>query len=139
MAFILKTDLYKAIKAEELAQITRGDDTIVNYGIDSAISEMKGYLAASFDIDSIFNQTGTSRHALLLNFGIDISIFVIVSQALPGQDLEDRKARYKRAVDWLKQVRSNEIKSDLPVLPDTSETEKTRGAIGEHTKRTNYY
>jgi len=139
MAFIEKTDLVKEIKLEELDQITRADDTIVAYGIDVAVSEMKSYLVPTYNVDYIFSQTGTNRHALLLNFGIDIAIYIIVASALPGQDLEDRRARYKRAIDWLKQVKNGDLSTDLPVAEITDPLTVKRGAIGEHKKRNNYF
>jgi len=138
MAFIEKTDILSKIRTEELQQITRGDDTIVKFGCDSAIAEMKSYLVAIFDTNAIFSKTGNNRHALLLDFGIDIAIYIIVSRALPGQDLEDRRLRYKRAVDWLKQLKKGEVNSDLPVLQYTDPKMK-RGAVGKHIKRDNYF
>jgi phage gp36-like protein len=138
MSFIEKTDLQKEIRLEELNQITRNDETIVAYAIDSAISEMKGYLSKYYNVTSIFSKTGTQRHNLLINFSIDIAIYIIVSNALPGQDLEDRRARYKRAIDWLKGVQKGEISTDLPEIESTESVDK-RGAVGEHTKRNNYF
>ncbi len=139
MAFIEKIDIEREVRAEELAQITRGDDTIIHYGVDVAISEMKSYLNEHYDVDAIFSKTGNSRHALLLNFGIDIAIYIMVSSALPGQDLEDRRARYKRAVDWLKKVNKGELVSDLPELSPNDDSPNTRGAIGSMKKRNNYF
>jgi phage gp36-like protein len=138
MAFIEINDLYGSIREEELDTITRNDDTIVNYGIDAAISEMKSYLIPTYDVNQIFSKTGKSRHALLLNFGIDIAIYIIVATALPGQNLEDRRARYKRSIDWLKQLKDGEVTSDLPITSVDSPKTK-RGAYGEHNKRDNYF
>jgi phage gp36-like protein len=138
MAFLLKTDILKEIRSEELAQITRSDDTIINYSIDVSISEMKSYLTSHYDVNSIFAETGSNRHALLLNFGVDIAIYIMVSTALPGQDLEDRRARYKRAIDWLKQLSEGKVATDLPKLA-TTDTPNSRGSVGEHNKRNNYY
>lgn len=139
MAFITKTDILKEIRPEELSQITREDDTIINYAIDAAVSEMKGYLYPHYDTAIIFAQTLDSRHALLLNFGVDITIYIILSSALPGQDLEDRYNRYKRAIDWLKQLRDGKISSDLPKSEVPLTPSVTKGAVGEHVKRNNYY
>ena len=138
MAFIDKADIEREIRAEELTQITRNDDTLVQFGIDAAIAEMKGYLSKFYNVDVIFSQTGASRNTLLVNFAIDIAIYILVSTALPGQNLEDRRARYKRAIDWLKGVSKGEIDTDLPVIPVTDSVNK-RGAVGEHNKRENYY
>ena len=139
MAFILKTDILKAIRSEDLEQITRGDDTVVDYGIDVAISEITSYISEHYNTALIFSQTGTSRHALLLNFGVDIAVYIIVSAVLPGQDLEDRRARYKRALDWLKELNKGNIVSDLPKSTPPEDSPNTRGAVGTHTKRNNYY
>lgn len=139
MSFISKEDLTKNIRSEELDQITRFDDTIIEYGIDSAIAELRGYLAKSYNVSLIFSQTGASRHALLLNFAIDITIYIIISTAMPGQDLEDRRARYKRAVDWLKAVQKGEIATDLPEITVLASNATSRGAYGEHVKRNNEF
>ncbi len=139
MTFISKTDLTKNIRLEELDQITREDDTIIAFGIDAAIAELRGYLAKAYNVSSIFSQTGTARHALLVNFAIDISIYIIISTALPGQDIEDRRARYKRAIDWCKGVQKGEIATDLPELEVTAANTTSRGAFGEHVKRNNNF
>jgi len=138
MAFINDTDLQREIRAEEITQITRGDDTIAPFAIDAAIAEMKGYLSKFYNVDSIFSQTGTSRNTLLVNFAIDIAIYIIISTAPPGQNTEDRRARYKRAIDWLKGVSKGEIDTDLPVIIVTDSVNK-RGAVGEHIKRNNNF
>ena len=138
--FIERIDLLNAIKDEELTQIIRGDDTIVSYGIEASIAEMQGYLAKHFDIDTIFSQTGSNRHGLLLNFGVDIAIYVIVASALPGQDLEDRRLRYERAIKWLEQVRDGEINTTLPKTEfDEDENKTSRGSYGVPPKRNNYF
>jgi phage gp36-like protein len=137
--FVEKTDLIKEIRLEELNQITRNDDTLITYSCDVAISEMKSYLYPTYNVNSIFSATGTSRHPLLLNFGIDIAIYILVATALPGQDLEDRRARYKRAIDWLKGVNKGDISTDLPVGDLVSPNNIKKGAVGEHKKRNNYF
>ncbi len=135
--FITKSDIIKVIRPEELNVITRNDEALVQFGIDAAVGEMKSYLSKQFDLDKIFSQNGTERNPLLVNFAVDISIYIIISTATPGQDTEDRRARYKRAIDWLKMVKSGDISSDLPQM--TSTINNIRGAVGEHSKRNNYF
>ncbi len=137
--FITKDDLYRAIRQEELEQITRGDDTMIQYAIDVAQKEIRSYLADRYDVDTIFAQTGQLRHTLLLNFAVDIAIYILVAVALPGQSLEDRRARYKRAIDWLKQVRIGSIPTDLPVLPINEQNKTPVGKLHANPKRNNYY
>lgn len=136
--FIEKSDLTRNIHLEYLDEITRGDDLIVNASIDAAIIEIKGYLIARYDVTSIFSQTGTNRNALLVEFASDIAIYNLVDIDRPGINMEDRRARYKRAIDWLKQVNSGDINTNLPLLPD-NEVPVNRIAFGSNKKRNNHY
>lgn len=120
--FLTIEDLNTAIREEIMGEITREDDTIIEQCISAALGEMKGYLSNRFNVDTIFAQTGTNRDPLLLSFAKDIAVFNLSTLETPGIDLEDRRARYKRAIDWLKQVRDGEITTSLPVLSLTSET-----------------
>jgi phage gp36-like protein len=138
MAFISLVDIQKKIRLEEINQITRNDDTIVIFAIDAAISEMKGYLSKYYDVNSVFQQTGSSRNSLLVDFAIDIAIYNIISTCPPGQDVEDRIARYERAIKWLKGVAKGEITTDLPPII-IAESVNKRGTVGEHAKRDNYF
>jgi len=139
MAFITEEDLISAIREEELNQLIREDAAASAFAIDAAIEEMKPYLQKYYNVDTIFAQTGDNRNKLLMNFAIDIAIYILISVALPGQDLEDRRARYKRAIDWLKQISKGEITANLPRTDTPENSPNNRGFIGVHTKRENYY
>lgn len=138
MAFIDKTDIIKALHGEYLDEITRNDELIIKAGIDAAISEMKAYLANIYDVQLIFSATGNNRNALLVEFAVDIAIYNIVEIDRPGIDMEDRRARYKRAIDWLKQVRDGNLNADLPLLDNTEEN-KNPILYGSLSKRKNHY
>lgn len=120
--FLKIEDLNTAIREEIMDEISREDDTIVEQCISAALGEMKGYLTSGFDVDTIFAKTGSNRDPLLLSFAKDIAVYNLSTLETPGIDLEDRRARYKRAIDWLKQVRDGEITTSLPVLTLTPET-----------------
>jgi len=115
MAFITITDLKKGLQEELINEITRNDSAVIDHVISAAIAEAKTYLRENYDTDTIFAATGTSRDALLVTFTSDIAIYNLIELVQPGIDTEDRRARYKRAIDWLKQVRSQDIKPDLPL------------------------
>jgi phage gp36-like protein len=136
--FIEKTDLVKAIRLEEINQITRNDDLTVTHCIESGVAEIKGYLTKHFDIDAIFSATGNSRDMLIVQFAIDIAIYNLIATQPPGQDTEDRYERYKRAINWLKGVRDGEILSNLPLATPENEI-STRGYYNAPTKRNNDY
>jgi len=136
MAFIAKSDLYLSILSDELAEITRGDDTIVDQAISAAVSECKGFLYDSYDVDTIFAQAGANRHPLLVKYCVDMAVWAIVAATQAGQDLDDRKARYDRACAWLKMVAKMENYADLPRRTSTVQTHISSGS---GTKRNNYF
>lgn len=136
MAFLLKADLYSKILQDELDEITRSDDTIVANVLSSAESEMKVYLYDSYDVDAIFDQTGDDRHQLLVQIGADIAIYFLFARVQAGINIDDRKARYDRAINWLKAVKKSENYADLPRRESTVQTHIS---YGSNTKRDNYY
>jgi len=136
MAFIAKSDLKLSILIDELNEITRGDDTIITAAINSAQGEMRTYLHDSYDVDTIFSQTGEQRNQLLVNLMSDMTVYLLTASGQPGQDLEDRRARYKRAITWLKEAQDTKTYSDLP---RRETTEQTHFLFGSNSKRNNYY
>ena len=130
----LKTHLY----AENIDEITQGDDTIANAAVDTAISEAKGYLSA-YDRDAIFATTGTGRNALLLTFLKDIAAWHLINLCNAGSDLKLRQDRYERAIAWLKGVQKGDISPDLPLA--TTDGEETGAAVlfGSNDKRTQHF
>ena len=115
MAFITIDDLKKGLHEELINEITRNDAAVIDHVISAALSEVKTYLRENYDVDAIFSAAGTDRDALLITFTSDIAIYNLIELTAPGTDIEDRRARYKRAIDWLKQVRNQDIKPDLPI------------------------
>lgn len=136
MALISKPDLKLSILEDELDEITRGDDAIVTAAINSAQGEMRTYLYDSYDVDTIFSQTGDSRNQMLVNLLADMAVYLIVASVQAGQDLEDRRARYKRAITWLKEAQDTKTYSDLP---RRETTQQTHFLFGSNSKRNNYY
>jgi len=136
MAFLTKSDLLLSILEEELDEITRGDDTLIDQAALAAISEMRGWLYDTFDVDAIFAATGSNRHALLVQYAADIAIWLIVARGQAGQDFDDRKSRYDRAIAWLKAAAKTDMFADLPRRTATVQTVIT---YGSNAKRSNYY
>lgn len=136
MAFIAKIDFKIGILEDELNQIVRNDDTLIDQAIAAAIDEMKAYLYDSFDVDAIFGATGTARNQLLVKYAVDIAVWSLVATVQAGQDIDERKARYDRAIAWLRMVKKTKIYSDLP---RRTETVQDHIVIGSSSKRNNYY
>lgn len=137
MAFIESADLSSAILIDELNQITRNDDTVIDQAILAAEAEMRAYLYDSFDVDMIFTKTGADRNALLVRYCVDITVWFIVSTTQAGQNLSDREARYDRACRWLKMVMKSETYADLPRRVETEQDHIFTGS--SNPKRNNYF
>jgi phage gp36-like protein len=131
----LKTHLY----AENIATISRGDDTLLTAAIDGAIVEAKGYLTA-YDIEVIFTAEDSDRNALLLIFLKDIAVwhFLVLSNA--GVELELREKRYNSAIAWLKGVQKGLITPDLPTITEEDgDVSNTTIRTGSNPKRDNHF
>jgi phage gp36-like protein len=136
MAFLTKDDLLTSILTEELDEITRDDDAIVTQACLAAVTEMRQWLYDTFEVDTVFAATGTSRHALLVQYGADLAIYYIVARGQGGQDFDDRKSRYDRAINWLKAAAKTDLYADLPRRETTVQKVIT---YGSQPKRSNYY
>ena len=141
MAFINKSDLTRLILEEELNEITRNDSAIVDNAISTAIAEVKSHLFDWYDTDIIFSKTGDQRDPLLVQFTVDIAIYNIIAILQAGQNIDDREARYKRALSWLKAASKPLDSKDRihPDLPKREKTSSTKVISHSQTKRNNYY
>ena len=135
MAFLQKSDLNLAMLVDELDEITRADDALVTMACAGAEAEMRGWLFDTFDVDAIFAATGSNRNALLVQFGADIAVYALVARLQAGQDADDRKQRYDRAIAWLKAVAKTEEYVDLPRRTLTKQTHITFGGADRRRPR----
>ncbi|PKP09861.1 MAG: DUF1320 domain-containing protein [Bacteroidetes bacterium HGW-Bacteroidetes-4] len=119
MAFIEETDLARAMRQEYIDEIKRTDDALIPHCTGSAIAEMKTYLRETYDVDTIFAKTAAQRNSLLVTFAVDIAIYNLIEAVPVGVDVEQRRLRYKRAIDWLIGVQKQNIMPDLPILADS--------------------
>ena len=126
-AFIQTSDYDASIHREILDSLLRTesenyDPQIVEICEDRAIAEMKSYLNKTYDVEEIFNATGTDRNALVLMFALDIAIYHIFCQHNPYKMSQVRQDRYDRAIEWLKGVMKGDITiADAPRLTDEEE------------------
>jgi phage gp36-like protein len=141
MGFISKDDIIKYIDENELNAITSSYEPIVLNAISTATAEVKSHLHNQYDTDLIFSKTGEERDALLVQFICDIAIYNIVAISQAGQDFEDREARYKRALAWIKAA-SKPVDSKDRIYPDLPLREETKEKVifsSSKIKRENYY
>ena len=95
------------------------DPQIIEICEDRAVAEMRSYMNKTYDCNTIFSATGDDRHALILMFAIDITVYHIFCQHNPYKIAKIRQDRYDRAVEWLKGVMKGDITIDgAPLLPE---------------------
>lgn len=136
MAFLVEADLHTVILSDELTEITRGDNTVLESALSAAVEEMRTYLYDAFDVDTIFAETGDDRHRMLVKIGSDIAVWFLYARVQAGQSMEDRRQRYDRAINWLKQVQKSGMYADLPRRESTVQTHLS---VGSNNKRNNHY
>ena len=140
-AFITTSDYNASIHTEILNAITRNDAVVLELAEDQAISEMRGYMHDRYDIDAIFNTTGTNRNMVVFMFAIDITLYHLHSAHNPMHFPQIRKDRYDRAMEWLSQLQRSVISPDLPLRVDSdgNKGSATGMNLTSNTKRVNQY
>lgn len=106
--FITREDYPSSIRSEFIDRVVGDDEQILEIVENQAISEMKGYMAARYDVDAAFSKTGDDRHQLLLMFAKDIAVYHLCS-IREGLMTQTRVDRYERAVKWLEGVQKGEV------------------------------
>lgn len=119
MAFITETDLYRAMRKEYIDEIKLQDDALPDHCISAALEEMKTYLRETYDTATIFGKADDERDKLLVTFVVDVAIYNLIELVPVGVDVEQKRLRYKRAIDWLKGVQKGDVKPDLPILENS--------------------
>lgn len=137
MSFITTNDLLTAIYPEQLEAITRQDDALPQFAIDTAVEEMQGYLSPKYDVTVIFAKEGVDRKKILVTFCRDIAIFHMINISNPGVDYKSKEARYNRAIEWLKHVQSGKV--NPPDLTLNDEEEDNEILMQSNIKRTQHY
>ena len=137
--FITPQDYDASIHREILDALTRNDDAIIEICEDRAISEMRGYLSARYDADTIFKAEGTARNELVLMMAVDIAVYHLFSIHNPQKMSQIRKDRYDRAMEWLKQGAAFKITIDgAPKLPEEEQKKNSPWLMSSNPKRTNH-
>lgn len=139
--FITKDDIVKAINEDELNEIVRNDDAVIDHAISIALNEIKSHLFNNYDVDSIFGKVGNERDTLIVRFACDIAIYECMTLNQAGQDIDEREKRYKRAIAWIKAASKPVDSKDriYPDLPMREEPVNSEVEMRSKPKRENYY
>jgi len=125
MAFLTKDDFDTHLYAEVIDSITREQDTIVERGISSAISEAQGYLSR-FDLAALFGDDTddpTVEDEHLKDVVKDIACWKMIKLANPNVDLKLFRTIYEDAVKYLEKVQKGQVDpKGWPYKPDDPAT-----------------
>ena len=123
MPIILPADLHTQLYPEVQQIITRGDDTIAEKAISSAISDAKSFLAR-YDLIAIFGNDFASppvaasfTDEFLNDIIRSIAVWHLLRLASPGIDLSVANTWYENAMRNLKQI-STGVRN--PTIPGTN-------------------
>lgn len=114
--FVTDSDYQKVIGTTALAAISQTDADIRDAAELEAIEEISGYLRHKYDVDEIFNATGTNRNPQIVMITCDIALYHMSASLPQRMNSEVRYERYKRAIEWLEDVQNGKITPNLPTL-----------------------
>lgn len=137
--FVTPEDYDASVHRDILDALVRDDLSLLEICEDRAIAEARCYLSRRYDCNSIFSAEGEARHQLILMMVIDIAVYHIFCIHNPQKLSPMRKARYERAIEWLKSVAREEISvSDAPLLPEEERTSGTIFSITSNPRRVSH-
>ncbi len=114
--FVTKEEIKTHLYDYQVDQITDNDDTIVASAIDTAVAEVKSYLANRYDVATIFAQTGTARSALIVEHVKVCAVWHLLILCNVDAIYERYEKAYDRSIQYLKQVADGLLSPDLPYL-----------------------
>lgn len=126
--YLTGTELKSTMHDYQLQEITDSDNAITEMAINTAVEEVKSYLSSNnqskftdgrlrYDVEAVFNATGTDRNALILETTKTVAEWWIIRLSNVDILFDQVKERYDRAIEYLTKVNSGEVTiSTLPVL-----------------------
>lgn len=115
--FIQETD-YEVQARQEMLRLLDGTDerSALMQAERFAISQIRKYIGGRYDCNTLFAATGEDRDAYIVMITIDIALYHLWAKKAPKAIPKHRKERYSDALDWLTNVGSGEMPTDLPQL-----------------------
>lgn len=110
----LKTHAFEQFINESSNDFIQARDTSELQNIELIKSKLNG----RYDTNSIFSETGTSRHALIVRVLTLLVIYDLINRNKARKVPKDIDAGYQWAKDWLDAVRDNQEHPNLPSKTD---------------------
>lgn len=135
--YIVTSDIENHIEQGLLAALTFNDpDTNTPIVISQAISQLRSYLLARYQIDLELAKTGADRDSLIVMLCLDLVVYHLFTLVDAAHIPIARADRYKAALDFLKDAQSGLSVLNIPVVTDDTKFE-VKG--GSNAKRVNQY
>jgi hypothetical protein len=142
MPFLTDDDYKDQIKDSVLNTVIESTASYRTNAEAKAIEQAKSRLRGSFNVETIFSQTGANRNAELVMYLVDMVLYHLHSRINPGQVPSVRAERYQDALEWLKNVGDGTWSADFPGLGDEDENGVDDGNVvqaGSSTPRDPYF
>lgn len=138
--FCEKEELKTVAYTYQVDQITVDDDTIVMTAVETAMEEVRSYLAHRYDMDKAFSAEGRERNPQLLHMVKVIALYHIVQLSNVDMIYDRVKADYDAAVTFLNRVADGKLNPSLPLIPvEENEHGNEETLWGSDTKLRNNY
>ncbi|MDR3140432.1 MAG: DUF1320 domain-containing protein [Tannerellaceae bacterium] len=119
----LTRDDYIVVGDSALKVLQQSSDENRGRAEDFAREEISGYLRSRYDVGNVFSVTGDERNPVIVMYMCDIALYHMVSWLPQRMGWEIREIRYKRAIEWLKDVQAGKTSPDILTItgPDGEE------------------
>lgn len=118
--FLLPEELKSVAYLYRLEEIVDDDNAIILTAIETAIQEVQSYFTPNYkkewgdgrlvyDVETIFNATGTNRNPLILQHTKISALWHLLILSNVDMIYEHVKERYDRTIDWLEQFAKGEV------------------------------
>lgn len=144
MPYLTKDDLTTHIYAENIDEITRGDDELVTRAINEGLGQVKGYLNR-YNVLAMFGNGTTARTFTddwLDGLAKDIVCWRLIKLANPNIDVAMFRTAYEDAVKELTNVQKGITDPAWPLRvddPDTNLDESGSISFTSNIRRNNHY
>jgi len=141
MPFLVSSEMTTHLYQETMDDISRSDTTKMDTAINEAIAEARGYINPRYDDVATFAQTGDGRNPILLLYVKDIAVWHFITLCNSNVEIELRRDRYRRAIEWLKEIQSGKTNPALPLPnPDADGNQPNTGIqSSSNTPRNNQF
>lgn len=119
----LTRDDYVVVGDSALKVLQQSSDENRTKAEGFAREEISGYLRSRYDVGKVFSAIGDDRNESIVMYMCDIALYHMVSWLPSRMGFELRETRYKRAMEWLKDVQAGKTSPDIPTItgPDGEE------------------